>query len=487
MTIKLATGDYFWEGKIFSGGWIETASQIEVIEPATGEVLTRSGQALPADVSRAAKSAASRQPEWAKLPSREKAKIFRRAAAIIERDAEFMAHFIARETGGILPKGEVEVRETVEILHYAAGLVSQPQGQVLPSRPNRMSLARRVPLGVVGVISPFNFPLILSSRYAVPALATGNAVVLKPDPQTPVTGGFFLARALEEAGLPAGVLHVLPGGSEVGEALCSDPDIAMVAFTGSPATGRKVGELCGRHLKKVQLELWGKNALILLDDADLDLAVSNAAWGAYLHQGQICMATGRILVHERIVKRFTEKLKIKAETLQVGDPMKTHVVIGPLINQRHLDRVHAIVQETVKAGARLETGGTFQYLFYRPTVLGGVQPGMRAFNEEIFGPVACITPFSTDEEVVSLANDNQYGLAAAVISKSVSRALSIGNQLRVGLLHINDQTVNDEVINPFDGFGASGNGASVGGTVNLDQFTQWQWLTIKDSPPQYPF
>ena len=479
--------DPVWRGKLFSTGWRQSQNQIDVIEPATGSVLTRVGLATPADVTAAAQAAAARQPGWAAVPAREKAEMLRRTAAFIERDAEDLALFIARETGGILPKAQHEVREAVEILHTSAALLTQPIGQVFPSIPNRMSFARRVPLGVVGVISPFNFPLILSMRAVAPALALGNAVVLKPDPQTPVTGGFCIARAFEEAGLPEDLLHVLPGGGDIGEALCVDSNIAMIAFTGSTAAGRKVGEVCGKHLKKVSLELGGKNSLIVLDDADLDLAASNAAWSAYLHQGQVCMTAGRILVHRDVVDAFTEKLIRKAEALPVGDPASGTVAIGPLINERQRDRVHSLVQDALKNGANLKTGGTFTGLFYKPTVLTGVEPGMRAFREEIFGPVACITSFATDEEAIAMANDTEYGLSAAVISRSVGRATALGNKLHVGLLHINDQTIHDDVINPFGGFGASGNGTSIGGASDFDQFTQWQWVTIKDTPPQYPF
>jgi benzaldehyde dehydrogenase (NAD) len=369
----------------------------------------------------------------------------------------------------------------------AAALPTQPQGLVLPSTPGRLSFARRVPHGVVGVISPFNFPLILSIRAVAPALATGNAVVLKPDPQTPLTGGFIIARAFEEAGLPTGVLNVLPGGADAGEALCTDPNVGMIAFTGSTGAGRRVGELAGKHLKKVSLELGGKNSLIILEDADLDRAASNAAWGAYLHQGQICMASGRILVHESVAAELTRKLVAKARNMPVGNPATEHVALGPIINERQLKRVHEIVQDSIKAGATLEVGGSYEKLFYKATVLSGVRPGMRAFDEEIFGPVANIVTFKTDEEAVELANRTEYGLSAAILSSSVSRAMAIGERLRTGLLHINDQTVNDEGTNPFGGRGASGNGSRIGGPADMDEFTQWQWVTVKDTAPVYPF
>jgi len=337
------------------------------------------------------------------------------------------------------------------------------------------------------VISPFNFPLLLSMRSTAPALAVGNAVVLKPDPQTAVTGGFFIARAFEDAGLPAGVLQVLPGAADAGEAMCTDPHIRMIAFTGSTAAGRRVGELAGRHLKKVALELGGKNSLIILEDADLDRAASNVAWGAYFHQGQICMATGRVLVHGSIAGELTRRLVAKAHQLPVGDPMTGQVALGPIINERQRDRVHAIVQDAVKEGATLEAGGTYDRLFYKPTVLSGVRPTMRAFREEVFGPVASIIAFHTDDEAIAIANDTEYGLSTAVISRAIGRAMAICERLQSGIVHINDQTVADDASNPFGGRGASGNGGAMGGPADLDEYTQWRWITVQDEPPAYPF
>jgi benzaldehyde dehydrogenase (NAD) len=261
----------------------------------------------------------------------------------------------------------------------------------------------------------------------------------------------------------------------------------MVTFTGSTAAGRRVGELCGKHLKKVALELGGKNSLIILDDADLDRAASNVAWGAYFHQGQVCMSTGRVLVHAKIAAELTQRVVAKANHLPVGDPATGQVALGPLINERQRDRVHAIVQDAVREGAVLEAGGTYDKLFYKPTVLSAVRPTMRAFREEVFGPVANILTFQTDDEAIALANDTDYGLSGAIISKSIGRAMAIGDRLHTGLVHINDQTVNDESTNPFGGRGSSGNGGAMGGPADLDEYTQWKWVTIKDEAPAYPF
>ena len=480
--------DRRWVGKVFDGQWLAShGGAHNVTEPATGQLLAQVGFAPAADVEAAAVAAAAAQKSWAVLGARERAAILRKAAELLEHDAGMLALLVARETGGILPKGQHEVREAVAILHGAAALAIQPRGEVLSNPPGRLSYARRVPRGVVGVISPFNFPLILSIRAVAPALAAGNAVVLKPDPNTPLSGGVIIARALEEAGLPAGVLHVLPGGAEAGEALCLSKHIQMIQFTGSTAIGRRVGELAGKTLKKVSLELGGNNALIILDDADLDLAVNNAAWGAWLHQGQICMASSRIFVQNSIREAFTNKLAAKARQLPVGDPASGQVALGPVINNKQLQRVKGIVADSVKVGAKVEAGGSSDKLFHQATVLSGVKPGMRAFDEETFGPVASIIGFENDDEALELANRHDGALAAAVISRDVGRAMRITDRLNAGMVHVNDQTVNDDANNPFGGPGVAGAGAAVGGPADLEEYTAWQWVTIKDTPPRYPF
>lgn len=470
------------------GAWTrQSRDRLAAIEPATGETLAEVSKARAQDVRMAAQSARQAQPGWAAMPFLERAAIFRRAVQIIERDRQLLADWIVRETGGVRAKAEFELSSVINHLHECAAMLTQPRGLLLPSDGGAISMARRVPHGVVGVISPFNFPFLLSSRAVTPALACGNAVVLKPDPRTPVAGGVLAALVFEEAGLPAGVLQVIPGDADAGEALVVDPDVAMISFTGSTAVGRRVGELAGKHLKKAALELGGKNSLIVLDDADLDLAASNGAWASWLHQGQICMSAGRHLVHEKVAQAYAAKLVEKAKQLPVGNPFTEQVALGPLITAKQLERVKRIVDGSVQAGARLCAGGTHRGLFYSPTVLDGVTPTMPVFREEIFGPVVSITTFSSDEEAVQLANDTEYGLSAGVLSRSITRAKAIADRLNVGLVHINDQTVNDDGFMPMGGRGASGNGSRHGGPANWDEFTQWQWVTIRDTPPQYPF
>lgn len=478
-----------WDGKLYSDGWIVAAGgSAPVIEAATGQVLGHSGVGSAQDMDRAVRGAARAQRAWADTPFDRRAHIMREAARLLrERAGEFKG-WNTRECGSIPAKAEFELNASCEQLLMAAALPMQPDGLLFPSSmPGRRNMWRQLPIGVVGVIAPWNFPLLLALRSVAPALALGNAVVLKPDQQSAVCGGLLLARLFEDAGLPAGVLHVLPGGPETGDALVRHPDCGMISFTGSTAVGRAIGQTCGHLLKKVALELGGNNAIIVLDDADVDAASSSGAWGAFLHQGQICMQAGRHLVHRSVAAQYAEKLAARAARLVVGDPHTAQVHLGPLINRRQCERVDGIVQASVQAGAQLLSGGTHQGLFYRPTVLAGVTPDMPAFSEELFGPVAPITVFDDDDEAVALANGSDYGLAAAIHSGSVSRATAMAQRLRCGMVHINDQTVNNEFQVPFGGMGASGNGGRFGGPANAHEFTQSQWISVLDKPIHYPF
>jgi benzaldehyde dehydrogenase (NAD) len=484
-TDPLISTEYL-NGMILRDGWQSLPNRTDAVEPATGVVLGKIALADSEAISSAALKARSAQKHWAGLEPDERAAVFLRVLQLGEVHREEIINWIVRESGSARAKAVFELKVTLRAIQLAAAMPHQSQGIVLPSVPGRMSLARRRPLGVVGVISPFNFPLYLAMRAVAPALAVGNAVILKPDPRTAICGGLVIARLFELAGLPSGVLHMLPGGSEAGETLCSDPNVAMIQFTGSTGAGRMVGQSAGRNLKKVSLELGGKNSIIVLDDADLDLAIRNVAWGVFLHQGQICMSAGRVLVQKSIARDFIAKLAEKAASLPVGNPADHTNMIGPLINQRQFDHVAKVVDDSVAAGAVLETGGRGNRLFYNPTVLSGVRPGMPAFDEEIFGPVAVISTFADDDEAVSLANETAYGLSAAVLSRNVARAMALGDRLQTGLLHINDQTVNDDVVNPMGGVGASGNGSAVGGPANWEEFTEWQWLTVRAEPPAYP-
>jgi benzaldehyde dehydrogenase (NAD) len=478
-----------WSGSIFSGGWASGgAGDYPVVEPATGDELGRMGRASAEDVGRAASRASEAQRPWASAMYQERAAVLRRAGDLFTEQGKEIQDWIVRETGAIPPKAELETWFAASTCYEAAGLVSMPYGELLRTRDPVLSMSRRLPVGVVGVISPFNFPLILSIRAVGPALALGNAVVLKPDPRTAVSGGVVLARVFEEAGLPESVLSVLPGAADVGEAMVKDPAIPMIAFTGSTRGGREVAALGARHLKRVHLELGGNSAMIVLDDIDLEKSVSVGAFGSFMHQGQVCMTTGRHLVQRTIADEYTAKLAEHADHLPIGNPATEQVALGPIIDEKQRDRVHGIVTESVAAGARLAAGGTYEGLFYRPTVLADVPTDSRAYLEEIFGPVAPVVPFDSIDEAVKLASENEYGLSLGILTRDVMRGVEIADRIPSGTVHINDQTVSDEVVNPFGGVKASGPGARLGGVqANIESFTTVQWLTMRGDLPDYPF
>jgi benzaldehyde dehydrogenase (NAD) len=474
-------------GNVYSGGWAPSRGGIApIVEPATGKELGTTGIADAADIADAAAAAAAAQRDWAAATFADRAAVLRRAGTLIEENADELCGWVTRETGAVAGLAAFAVGVAAQECYEAAALASRSPGEILPTTEPRLSLLRRVPVGVVGVISPFNVPLILSIRSVAPALALGNAVVLKPDLRTPVSGGFAIAGILAQAGLPEGVLHVLPGGAEAGSALVADPQVRVISFTGSSETGRAVAGLAARHLKRVHLELGGNSALVVLDDADIERAVSAAAWGSYLHQGQICMTTGRHLVHESVADAYIEGLTAHANALPVGDPTG-EVALGPLIDAGQRDKVHGLVTSTVDAGARLVAGGTYEGLFYRPTVLDGVRTDMPAYANEVFGPVAPIVRFSSADEAVELAAASSYGLSLSILTGDAMRGLELAERIPTGIVHINDQTVNDEAVAPFGGVLESGTGARFGGSANLDAFTDARWITVRGRIAEYPF
>lgn len=465
-----------------------TGAPIEDREPATGRHLLTVTGSTPEDVARAAAAAKAAQPAWAATSYQERARILRRAAEIYEAHREEFGTWTQRETGASHSKMHHESNFAYHEILNATTLPSQPYGSLMPSAvKGRLSMVRRVPAGVIGAITPWNSPSVLGMRVVAPALALGNAVVLKPDPQTPVVGGAMFAAVFREAGLPEGLLQVVVGGADVGEALVTDPNIPVVSFTGSTAVGRRVGQLAGGMLKKVSLELGGNNAFIVLDDADLEAAAAAGAFAAFQFQGQVCFAAGRHLVQRSIADAYIAALTEKARRLRTGDPYREDVQLGPIVNEKQIARVDDIVQRSIAAGAVVTAGASMDGLFYQPTVLTDVTPDMAAFTDEIFGPVAPVTVFDTDEEAIALANASSYGLVASIYTRSLGRGLAFADRMRTGMVHVNDGTLNDEAIIPFGGMGDSGNGSRYGGEASLDTFTDWQWVTVRDEPPTFPF
>ncbi|HEU0042138.1 MAG TPA: benzaldehyde dehydrogenase [Jiangellaceae bacterium] len=478
-----------WTDRLFSGGWVKSSGGTHaVVEPATGAELGRVAMADADDVARATSIAAAAQREWAETPYAHRAAVLRRAGDLWTEHAAEISEWLIRESGSIPGKAGFEVHVAEQESYEASTLPGRPWGELLATEEPRLSMAQRIPVGVVGVIAPFNASLILAIRSVAPALALGNAVVLKPDPRTAVCGGFSIARIFEAAGLPEGVLHVLPGGPDVGAALVEDPRVPVISFTGSTAAGRSVGAAAGQHLKRAHLELGGNSALVVLDDADLDLAISSAAWGSFFHQGQICMTAGRHIVHDAVYDEYVERLGAKADAMPVGDPFTSEVALGPIIDQRQLDKIRGLVDASVAGGARLAAGGTAERLFYRPTVLADVTRESPAYAEEVFGPVAPVMRFSTLDEAAELAADSSYGLALGILAADAMRAYELAQRIPTGIVHINDQTVNDEASAPFGGVRASGTGSRFGGAqANVDAFTDTRWVTMRSTISPKPF
>jgi benzaldehyde dehydrogenase (NAD) len=479
------------DGAIFIGGEFRPASggaTQPVLEKATGEPLADVGVATVEDLDLAVSAAKQAQPGWAATTYDERAAILRAAASALQARGEEIADLIVRETGSILGKAQYEVGGAANELHEAAALTSRAVGEILPSHsPSRVSIAERVPMGVVAAITPWNFPLILGMRVVAPALALGNTVVLKPSPETPLTGGLILAELLAEAGLPAGVLNVVTGDQEIGERLVAHPDTAMIHFTGSSAVGSRIAEVAGKQLKRVSLELGGNNALVILEDADLEQAAMIGAWSAWHYQGQTCITAGRHIVARSLFDPYVEALAAKAAAIAVGDPARDEVGLGPMINERQRDRGHKFLTDSVAQGATIVEGGTYDGLFYRPTVVTDIRTDMPLWTNEIFAPITPVLAVDSEDEAIELVNDTPYGLVNAVLTGDPDRGMQIASKLRSGMVHVNDSTCLDEAHAPFGGVGASGLGGRAGGESNLEEFTERRWVSLQRARSAYPY
>lgn len=477
-----------WNGTLFIDGRFQPRDDILcTLEKATGRELGAQALASRADVAEAVAGAAAAQPAWAATGYDERAGILRAAAAIIQRRAIGFADLIVRETGSIHGKATYEVNAALNELYEAAALTSLPLAEVLPSHnPGKLSIAQRVPIGVVGVITPWNFPLVLAMRAIAPALALGNTVVLKPAEQTPITGGYLLAEIFHEAGLPPGVLQVVPGlGETAGDELVRRAD--MIHFTGSSEVGARIAATAGGLLKKVSLELGGNNAFVVLDDADVEAASMVGAWSSFHYQGQTCITASRHIVLRDVAEPYISALAMRAKNIEVGDPAHGQAGLGPMISEEQRDRALGLVEHSVAMGARIVEGGTFDGLFVRPTVLTGVTTDMPVYTEEVFGPVAPVIVVDSEAEALALTNGTRYGLVNAVFTGDPMRGLAFAEQVRSGMVHVNDATCLDEAHVPFGGRGASGLGGRSGGASNLEEFTERRWLTVQRTAVSYPY
>ncbi|WP_203334585.1 aldehyde dehydrogenase family protein [Planococcus beigongshangi] len=471
-----------------NGEWIDGSSDSEMknTNPFTGEELVTIKAADKNDLDRAYKAAAEAQSSWATEMPQKKREVIEKALKIMQENKELIIGWLVKEAGSTVVKATVEFGASVNIMKEAATFPYRMEGKILPSEhPGKENRVYRNPLGVIGIISPWNFPLHLALRSIAPAIATGNAVVVKPATDTPVTGGLLFASIFEAAGLPKGVLNVVVGrGSEIGDDIVKHPTPRLISFTGSTPVGKGIGELAGGALKKTALELGGNNNFIVLEDADLEQAVDSALFGKFYHQGQICMAINRIFVHESIYDQFADEFIARAEKLKYGNPAEKDTQVGPLINRDQVDRILKEIDETVEQGAKLRLGGKADGNVLEPTVLTGVTNDMTMAENEIFGPVAILIPFSNDDEVVEMANAYPYGLSGAVHSSNIEHGTNIAHRIHTGMIHVNDQPVNDEAHMPFGGEKDSGLGRFNGEWV-LEEFTTLKWISVQHKPREY--
>ncbi|MFF5503056.1 aldehyde dehydrogenase family protein [Streptomyces roseolus] len=476
--------------QFIDGEWKPGSGSWDIIDfnPYTGEKLASITVATVEEVDRAYRAAERAQTAWAETNPYARRQVFERALRIVEDREDEIAATIVAELGGTRLKAAFELHLAKEFLREAVQLALRPEGRILPSpvdgKENRVY---RLPVGVVGVISPFNFPFLLSLKSVAPALALGNAVVLKPHQNTPICGGTLVASVLEEAGLPAGLLNVVVTDiAEIGDALLTHPVPKVISFTGSDKVGRHVATVCAQHFKHAVLELGGNSALIVLDDADLDYAVDAAVFSRFVHQGQVCMAANRVLVDRRVEEEFTEKFVAKVKTLRVGDPADPATHIGPLINSQQAESVDGVVEQAVAAGATALLRGGVEGNVVSPSVLTGIPVGSPVLSQEIFGPVALILPFDGEDEAVRIANDTPYGLSGAVHTADVERGVRVAKRIHTGMIHINDGTVHDEPIVPFGGEKHSGIGR-LNGDAMIEAFTTQKWISIQHGRSQFPF
>lgn len=402
-----------------------------------------------------------------------------KAAQLLEQRADAFVDVLVDEIGSPVTKARFEIKYAIAHLRTAAGIPRRVAGQTMPSDvPGRFSLSLREPLGVFACITPFNVPLIKAMKQCTGPLATGNTVVMLASEEAPVLA-MRVAELFRDAGIPPGAFNVLTGvGHEIGDHLVVAPAVKAVNFTGSTRVGRHLSELCGRHLKRSLLELGGKNPLVILEDADLDAAVQGAVMGMFLYQGQACMASSRILVARPIFDRFLERFASAARSLSLGSLREPSTVIGPIISERQRTRVRDHIRDARAKGATLVTGDEWEGNRCRPTILTGVQEGMSCFREETFGPVTAVYPVADLDEALVLANDNAYGLSAAVYTRSLEQAMKAAQALRAGMVHVNAPTLHDEPHVPFGGVGDSGMGRE-GAVTDIDHCTEWKWVTIQ--------
>ncbi|MGC2295289.1 MAG: aldehyde dehydrogenase family protein [Candidatus Dormiibacterota bacterium] len=476
-------------GNLIAGQWqaADQGETFESVNPARrSDVLGRFAKGGSRDIDLAVRAAVAAQPEWARTPVPARAEVLARVGRILEERKEELARLMTREMGKVLTEARGDVQEGIDMAKYMAGQGRNPVGEVVPSElRNKRAFTERVPIGVVGCVTPWNFPLAIPCWKLMPALLAGNAVVFKPAEDTPLLA-IKLAEVLVEAGLPNGVLGLVTGfGEDAGAALVEHPQVRAISFTGSVAVGQQIAATCGRLGKRVSLELGGKNAMLVSADADLELALEGALWGAFGTTGQRCTATSRLIVNRQVLQSFSDELVRRVGQLRLGDGLEPTTDVGPVINQAQLQRIHGYTEVGRHESARLLTGGSIatdgalaEGNFYQPTIFGEVAGDMRIAQEEIFGPTAVIIPADDLEESIRIANGTHYGLSVAIYTKDIDRALHAVDLLEAGIVYVNAPTIGAEIQLPFGGTKWTGNGHRAAGTTALDEFTEWKSVYI---------
>jgi aldehyde dehydrogenase (NAD+) len=477
--------------QFISGEWKQGSSNNKgtIVNPFNNEVITDVALATKEDVNNAFLIAKKAQKEWAQTSAEEKIAVLNKAAKYMEDHSEEIVDIMVQESGSTIGKAQFELYASLQAFKDASTYPNRMDTVVSPSKeaPGKVNHVIRKPIGVVSSISPFNFPLFLSIRTIVPAIAAGNAVVHKPALQTAISGGSVIAKAFEEAGLPAGVFNlIISESSEIGDAMVENSVAKFVSFTGSTAVGQHIGAVASQNLKRVALELGGNAPFLVLEDADVDQAVNAAIFGKFLHSGQICMMINRILVHRSRYDEFVEKFVERASNLTYGNPADPSVVIGPIISERQIENILGFAKMAEEDGATVALRGKRVGNVITPFVFTNTTNDSRIAQTEIFGPIATIIPFETEEEGIQLANTTEYGLSAGVFTKDLERGLKVAQQIESGMAHVNDQSVNVEAEMPFGGEKGSGLGR-FGGKWSLEEFTTVQWVSVQEGNKVYPF
>jgi acyl-CoA reductase-like NAD-dependent aldehyde dehydrogenase len=471
------------------GRWVEAAEHFDDFNPYSGELVARAPAGTRADAAEAVAAAREAFATWSVTPPEVRQRVFLKAADIIEARREDLLGTLAAETGASAGFGGFQIKRAVSELRQAAGWVYQPKGELIPSdSPGATHMAVRRPLGIVAGFSPWNGALVLAWRTVVSPIAFGNTVVLKPSELAPLSAGLLVAEVMEEAGLPAGVLNVVahaPGGAAaIADEFFENDAVRCINFTGSSRTGRMLAERAGATLKRIVLELGGYNPLIVLADVDLDYATEATAFGAFFHQGEICMNARKAIVEASVYDDFVERLRVRTERLPVGDPADPATVVGPLITAEALAAVRERIDEAVALGATLVTGGDADGPCLRPTILADVPPEASIYREEAFGPVLVVEPASGVDEAIRIANDHRYGLTAGILTADPDLGLEMARRLESGVVHVNDQTIHDEAQMPLGGVRDSGWGRA--GPHSVEDFTHVQWVSVQEGKRKFP-